>query len=51
MMKTPSGEEKVIQKAVMSYCVGKDGVVYSNGKYVISGEYAVKAHLAMKIVV
>ena len=50
IMKTPEGEEKVLQKSVMSYCVTQDGIVYSNGKYIISGGQAIKVHLATKLV-
>ena len=50
LMKTPEGEEKVIQKSVISYCVTQDGVVHSNGKYVIAGDKATKVHLATKLI-
>jgi len=50
MTKMPDGEEKVLQKSVMSYCVTQSSVVYSNGKYIISGNHAVKVHLATKLV-
>lgn len=49
IVKSPDGEEKILQKSVMSYCVTKDAIVYSNGKYIISEKEAVKVHLAMKL--
>jgi len=45
-----NGAETVLHKSVMGYCVTPSGIVYSNGKYIIYGEQAVKAHLATKIV-
>ena len=50
MVKTPSGEETVLQKSVMSYCVTKNGIAHSNGKYVILNGQVVKVHLAAKLV-
>ncbi|MCL2566312.1 MAG: hypothetical protein FWE24_11005 [Defluviitaleaceae bacterium] len=47
--RTPEGEEQVVQKSVMSYMVTDAGIVYSNGKYIISDTGAVKVHLAGKI--
>jgi hypothetical protein len=47
--KSPSGEEEILKKSVMSFCVTKDGIVYSNGKYIISENEAVKVHLATKL--
>ncbi|MCL2577500.1 MAG: hypothetical protein FWE27_05560 [Defluviitaleaceae bacterium] len=48
--KSPGGEEKILQKSVISYCVTNNGIVYSNGKYIISENKAVKAHLATKLI-
>jgi len=44
------GTEQIIHKSVMGYCVTDNGIVYSNGKYVICGNHAVKAYLASKMV-
>ena len=49
IMKTPDGEEKVLQKSVMSYCITPQGITYSNGKYIISNNHATKVHLATKL--
>ena len=46
---TPDGEESILHKSVMNYIVTDDGVIYSNGKYIVSDKNAVKAHLAEKI--
>jgi len=50
LMVNKRGVEQVLHKSVMGYCVTNGGIVYSNGKYIISGDKAVKAHLASKIV-
>jgi len=50
VMKTPDSEEKVLQKSVISYCVTPQGTTYSNGKYIISNDHAVKVHLAAKLI-
>jgi len=47
---TPDGEEKVLKKSVMSYCVTPNGIAYSNGKYIMINDQAVKTHLATKFV-
>ncbi|MCL1862640.1 MAG: hypothetical protein FWF78_03630 [Defluviitaleaceae bacterium] len=49
LVKSTNGQEKVLQKSVMGYCVVDDDVVHSNGKYIITKNGAVKAHLATKI--
>jgi len=49
MKRTPDGEESVLHKSVMSYLVSEEGIIYSNGKYIISDAGAVKVHLAGKI--
>ena len=51
VVKKPSGEETVLHKSVMSYCITRDGVVYSNGKYVVSENKAVEAELISKLTV
>jgi len=50
VVRTPNGEEKVVQKSVMSYCVTPNGIAYSNGKYIILNEYTFKTHLATKLI-
>jgi len=45
----PGGEEKVLHKSVMSYCVTQEGIIYSNGKYIIANDNAVKVHLAQNL--
>jgi len=47
--KTPDGSETVLHKGVMGYCITDNGVAYSNGKYVISDNDTVSAHLAGKL--
>ncbi|MCL2223918.1 MAG: hypothetical protein FWB96_02995 [Defluviitaleaceae bacterium] len=47
--RSSSGEETVLHKSVISYCVTKNGVIYSNGKYIISENETVKAHFAVKL--
>ena len=49
MVKSPDGSEKVLKKGVISYLVTQNGVIYSNGKYIISEEKSVKAHLATRL--
>jgi len=49
LMVRNSGTDEVLHKSVIGYCVTPSGVVYSNGKYVISDEQALKAHLATKL--
>lgn len=54
MMKSVTGEEKIIKKGVLSYCVTSDGVLYTNGKYIIhatdqSEQVIAKSHMATKI--
>jgi len=45
-----AGNEEVLQAGVMSYSITKGGIIYSNGKFVISGESATKVHLAAKLI-
>lgn len=56
IMRTPSGEEKILKKGVLSYCVIPGGkVLYSNGQYVVALEdgnrekIIAKVHLATKL--
>jgi len=44
------GTQKVLQSSVMSYCISPDGEIFSNGKYVVHGEKAVKANVAAKLI-
>ena len=50
VVRTPNGEEKVLHKSVMSYCLTPNGIVYSNGKYIVVKDNAVKMHLATKLI-
>ena len=50
VMRKLNGDEEVLQKSVMSYCVTPNGIVHSNGKYIIAGSEATKAHLANKLI-
>ena len=50
MVKTPSGEEKVLKKSAVSYCLGADGIAFSNGKFIIADAAAAKAHIATKLI-
>jgi len=50
IVKKPTGEEQVLHKSVMSYCITPDGIVYSNGKYIMQGTQAIAAELASKLV-
>jgi len=45
----PGDKEKVLCTSVMSYCVTCEGVIYSNGQYIIMGDNAVKVHLAQNL--
>ena len=55
IMRMPSGEEKIIKKGVLSYCVLPDNtVIYSNGQYIIAlkndnEEIVATTHLATKL--
>lgn len=48
--KTPAGEETVLKKSVISYCVAGNDLIYSNGKYIIQNDRNVKVHLGTKLV-
>jgi len=50
VMRAPTGEETVLQTSVMGYCMTKSGIVYSNGRYVIAGDAAIKSHVASKLI-
>ena len=49
VIKPPGAEDRVLHKSVMSYCIAPNGIIYSNGSYVIWGATAVKVHLATKL--
>ncbi|MCL2200212.1 MAG: hypothetical protein FWB80_14970 [Defluviitaleaceae bacterium] len=49
VVKSPDGQEKILQKSVMGYCITDGDVVYSNGKYIITKNGATKVHLASKL--
>ncbi|MCL2576126.1 MAG: hypothetical protein FWE33_06805 [Defluviitaleaceae bacterium] len=44
------GVETVLQRSVMSYFVTDSGIIYSNGKYIVGDDNAIKAHLATKLI-
>jgi len=50
LIKITNGTEEILQTSVMGYCITPSGIVYSNGKYVISDKTAAKTHVASKLV-
>ena len=50
VVRATDGTQKVLQTSVMDYCVNPQGEIYSNGKYLIHGENAVKANIAAKLI-
>jgi len=44
------GNEEVLHNSVMSYGFTDSGIIFSNGKFIVDGKNATKAHLATKLI-